>query len=476
MKRNACILMAAALLTACATTTGPAPEQDVAGASTVRVLRQGDIWTADYALDRDAPAWLFTDSALARADNQPWRPRAFTVLTPGVRVERRGWHDVLVSEDGGPVPRNVRIRFEPFSGDLLAAYDPALKFTDGSVALYTDQFDMRPLADAAAAAAAADDLPMDLNGVELEGDTVRALFRDRAGSVLMNGERRAEAERPEAPTYVLFGDVAVDETEHLAAVFDPELPDWIETELSAFTPQVMSYYADRLGAGQSARPTLMVSWAGPTPSLLSMGGSVLPGLIIMTFEGVGALEPTPEVRSGARWFIAHEGAHFWLGQVVSYERVRDMWITEGGADILAARAMAEVDPAYDALPALQTAVDECSDFAARPIHTAAERSEHQAYYACGAVFHMLAEAGAARTGGDVFTVVRGLIDASREDEILSADEWLAELTRLTGDASLAGDIRRLLTDGAADPTAEIASLFQRAGVAHEVRDGRVVLL
>ena len=471
MKRHACILMAAALLAACAA-TGPMPEPDMAGAATVRVLRDGDVWTADYVLDRDAPAWLFTDSALARADNQPWRPRSFTVVTPGVRIERRGWHDVLAGEDGAPVPRRVRIRFEPFPGDLLAAYDPALTFTDGSVALYSDQFDIRPLTDAAAAEA----LPMDLNGVDLDGPPVRALFRDRAGPVLMNGERRREAERPEAPTYVLFGDVAVDETEHLAAVFDPELPDWIEAELSAFTPQVMSLYADRLGEGQSARPTLLVSWEGPTPSLRSMGGSVLPGLVIMTFEGVGVLEPTPDVRAGARAFIAHEGAHFWLGQVVHYERARDAWITEGGADVLAVRALARIDPAYDARARLQRAVAECVGFAARPIHTAAERSEHQAYYACGAVFHMLAEPGAARTGGDVFTVVRGLIDANREDGVLTADEWLAELTRLSGDRSLEGDIRRLLTDGAADPAAEIASLFQRAGVAHEVRDGRVVLL
>jgi len=472
MTRHACILTAAALLAACAAAPGPMPQPGMSGPATVRVLRDGDLWTADYVLDRDASAWLFTDSALARADNQPWRPRAFTVETPGVRIERRGWHDVLLAEGGAPVPRRVRIRFEPFSGNLLAAYDPALTFTDGSVALYSDQFDIRPLANAADA----DALPMDLNGVELDGEVVRALFRDQAGPVLMNGERRAEAERPEAPTYVLFGDVAVNETAHLAAVFDPALPAWIETELSAFTPRVMSHYADRLGAGQSARPTLMVSWAGPTPSLLSMGGSVLPGLVIMTFEGVGVLEPTPEVRAGARWFIAHEGAHFWLGQVVRYERVRDMWITEGGADILAVRAMARIDPTYDARARLQTAVDECTGFAARPIHTAAERSEHQAYYACGAVFHMLAEPGAARAGGDVFTVVRGMIDANREDGILTADEWLAELTRVSGDASLAGDIRRLLTDGAADPAAEIASLFQRAGVAHEVRDGRVVLL
>jgi hypothetical protein len=59
---------------------------------------------------------------------------------------------------------------------------------------------------------------------------------------------------------------------------------------------------------------VMVSWMGPTAGKVSMGGSVLPGLVTMTFEGEGVLEERPEMRNQARWFIAHESAHFWLGQ------------------------------------------------------------------------------------------------------------------------------------------------------------------
>jgi len=50
--------------------------------------------------------------------------------------------------------------------------------------------------------------------------------------------------------------------------------------------------------------------------MTSMGGSVLPGLIVMSFEGRGVTSPQPEIVERSRWFIGHEGAHFWLGQTV----------------------------------------------------------------------------------------------------------------------------------------------------------------
>jgi aminopeptidase N len=90
-----------------------------------------------------------------------------------------------------------------------------------------------------------------------------------------------------------------------------------------------------------------------------MGGSVLPSLVVMRFEGAGVLSESPALRNQARWFIAHEAAHFWLGQAVSYEFSRDAWITEGGADLLAVRTVAALDPSYDARKALQGSVDEC---------------------------------------------------------------------------------------------------------------------
>src|SRR5690606_7639025 len=102
-----------------------------------------------------------------------------------------------------------------------------------------------------------------------------------------------------------------------------------------------------------------VSWNGPTERMSSMGGSVLPGLIVMSFEGTGVTRPTAEMETVSRWFIAHESAHFWLGQAVRYEFARDAWITEGGADLMAVRALKALDPAYDDRKALQEEVDDC---------------------------------------------------------------------------------------------------------------------
>ena len=58
---------------------------------------------------------------------------------------------------------------------------------------------------------------------------------------------------------------------------------------------------------------------------------------------------------------------------------------------------------------------------------------------------------------------------------MSREEWLTALTRVSRDPSLRGDVERLLDQGAADPSAVIARLFQRTGVAFRMVGGRVVL-
>ena len=137
--------------------------------------------------------------------------------------------------------------------------------------------------------------------------------------------------------------------------------------------------------------------------MVSMGGSVLPGPDRDGARRRGrAPRPIPRRAHHARWFIAHEAAHFWLGQAISYDRPRDSWITEGGADLLAFRATAAVDPTYDvreraaARRAPNAAVPAPS--AASPRPTSA--SEHRAYYACGAVFALVAEQASGGNFGD----------------------------------------------------------------------------
>ncbi|MFK4057597.1 hypothetical protein [Brevundimonas sp. NPDC046655] len=466
--------LATALLGACASAPLPPGTWDVRAAPQVEVTRDGDRWTADYVFNRDAQVWAFMDSALMTDVRQPWRPTQWTVETPGVVMERRGHYDVIRALDGGPVPRHVRFSLKPKSVYLEAEYG-TLTFSDGAVALPTRQFDVFALASVEAAEA----MPADLNGVDLEGGASTVVWRDTAGPVLFNGRRHADLTTTGERSYVLLGQARVTPGEGLTTVIDPNLPPWIGEEIRSFAPHVGDYYLRRLGAPGvgSETSTVMVSWNGPTERLSSMGGSVLPGLIVMKFEGVGVLNPNKEVQERSRWFIGHESAHFWLGQAVRYQFARDAWITEGGADLMAVRALKALDPAYDDRAELQTEVDDCIGLSRKPVAEAGDRGEHRAYYACGAVFAMAAEgAQKRRDGGDWFDFLRPVLAANREDGVLSRAEWLDALTRVSGDPSLSATIEKMLDQGAADPAAEIASLFQKTGVRHRVENGKVVLI
>lgn len=462
-------------LTACAgASAGGAAVSTVAevAAPQVTVTRDGDRWTADYVLPSDAPVWAFIRSALDIDGRGSWRPGQWTIETPGVVMERQGRLDVLRAAGGGSVPRRIRIAMRPASQNLQADYNPAIVFSDGSAALYSGHFDVFPLASVEAARA----LPEDLNEAEFESADAVIRWRDTAGPVLINGERQAEATSAGQGIYVLFGQMALVDSPRLATVIDPQVPGWISAEIAGFAPRMAEYYARHLGPGQTDKPTIMVGWDGPTPGMTSMGGSVLPGLIIMAFQGTGVMEPSKEMSDRARWFIGHESAHFWLGQTVRYAARRDAWIMEGGADLSAIRASAVLDPTFDTMKELQKEVDDCVRLADEPVVSAAQRGEHRANYACGAVFAMAAESAQKRaTGGDWFDFLKPLIDANREDGVLTREEWLKALLQVSGDPDIGREIDALLDTGAPDPPVLIARLFDRTGVAYRLEAGRIVL-
>ena len=454
---RAFLALIALVIAAPAFAAAPEPVADV------RVVRDGNVWTAEYRFSRAAPAWALLHSALAREDRKPWRARSWTVETRGVRLVRQGWYDVLVAERGN-LPKRVRLRFTPSTLDLEADYDPALVFTNGAVALFTDQFDITPLASLDAVGR----LPQEPDMADLTGGRTRVSFLDTAGKVLHAGVRKEVATVTNGRSYVLFGSATIVDTPDIATVLDPELPAWLAEELRTSIPRLLAQYRQLLGPPSGPKPMLMASWAGPTPGRTSMGGSVLPSLVLMAFEGSGLGERKKETLDFIGWFIAHETAHFWLGQTIAYDSANHAWITEGGADLLAVRALARFDPSYDPSKKLNDSIGKCTAFAVRPVNSANQRSEHDAYYACGLVFGLVAEAVENRNKrGGFGSFWSRLIDANRKDAIVSQADWLAALTKASGDPGLARDIRQIAESGASDPTREIASLFERAGVRYE---------
>jgi hypothetical protein len=169
-----------------------------------------------------------------------------------------------------------------------------------------------------------------------------------------------------------------------------------------------------------------------------------------------------------RWFIAHESVHFWLGQAVSYERSRDAWITEGGADFLAVRTVQALDPSYEWRAELNRSISECAGLSrGRGIASAEERAEYRAYYACGALFALLVEK---QSGEPYSRFVRRLVDANLVDRRVNRAEWLAAARRATRDESLIAWIEQTLDTGHGDPFSAIAARLERSGIPYARRE------
>lgn len=443
-------------------------------ATQVEVVRAADRWTATFDFDRASPVWVMNRSAVAREDQKPWRPRSWTVLTPGVRLVRFGEHDAFVAVGGRKLPHRVKVRFTPFAQDLIASYDPALIFTDGTVAIYDQQFHLFPVGSIKQAAS----LPAELSDVPAADTPTRVRFRDTQGAVMHAGRSSPSVTlSADWGSYVLFGKPRPMVTPAMATLIDPQLPGWLRESLEATTPEVLAYYTRRLGPAPGTKPTFLISWAGPTPKLVSMGGSVLPSLVTMRFEGAGLLDASPKVASAARWFIAHESAHFWLGQAVQYQFGRDAWITEGGADLLAVRTVSAIDPGYDARAELQEGVTDCVKLTVgKSIASAEQRNEHRAYYACGALFGLIVEAAQRRaSGGDFHDFVRALIAANATDKTVSKDDWFAAAVRAGVPAAQVEAMRLLVERGSPDPAKAYADLFAAAGIPHRLEGGKLIL-
>jgi hypothetical protein len=356
------------------------------------------------------------------------------------------------------VPASVRLSFTPLTARMADDYTPALQFTDGGVALFTGQFDLFPLRTAREAAK----LPSDLNNVLAPRTHLSMSFTDG---------RRTEKHSGDSPGYVFLGPTRAVATPDVVTLLDPQLPAWIRSALVQAVPELLALYSEQLGKPRTGRPTVIVSWKGPTPGLVSRGGGALFGQIVMEYEGVGMVEETPERRAEDLWFVAHEAAHFWLGQTIGYEYAREAWITEGGADLLAIRVLAALELPFDWRGQINQSITDCAALTRRKgVESARDRGEHRAYYACGVVLGLVAE-GVMRKPFSAF--VRQLVDANRADGVVSRADWLAALNAHTRDRSLERDIARLLERGVPDPADLIASLLRRAGVPFELDERKL---
>lgn len=424
----------------------------------VVVSREGDRFLATYRFPSAAPIWGFFRSQPDRASNSSWRNPGWRVRTKGVRLVHRGHYDALIA-DNGKVPTRVQIEFAPFTGDLVSDYVPALRLGKG-IAVFDGHFAVFELPNARLI----DTLPRDLTGQKLGDHGTRVRFVNGSRPVGIAGDAAGYRSGDSMGAYGLFDVPIANVTDGVATVIDPALPAWLAKDIVGFSPKVIDLLGKRLGKRSLDRPTIMAAWEGGAKPGVSMNGGALDGLVMMRFSGVQAMTPNPALAAKVQWFIAHEASHFWMGQTVRYDRTRDSWIMEGGANLLAARTVAKLDPTFDEKGELNQELADCAKLAGKPVGDAAERGEQRAFYACGAVFGMIAEH---YCGGDFYKFVRKLIDARNERNMVGQSEWLAALRDSGAPDGVVRQIAMLIDHGAANPAAALDRLLSDAGIAHQ---------
>jgi hypothetical protein len=235
------------------------PETKPTVLATLSAAADGN-WILTYRFSKSAPAWFFTHSNPAM-DDQSWRLRSWTVLTPGVALERVGRYDVVKSGNGKPFSQ-LRIKVVPYGDHLKAEYVPFLKFSDGGVAIFSEHYQVAPLPTAAAAAEISDNLN------RYPVPATRLTIKAPGKRMLVNGAEAKDAVSLAvgAGAYVYTGNAPVTSLPALSAVLDPALPTWFRNELADFTPRLFNLYTERLGKPGGVHPVAYVAWGGPKRS------------------------------------------------------------------------------------------------------------------------------------------------------------------------------------------------------------------
>ena len=433
-------------------------------------------WIAEYTFTKPAPVWFFQHSKDS-IDDVHWRLKSFKVATPGVTLARLGNFDVLYRRNNRPL-RHVRIQIVPFSRPLRADYVPALTFSDGGVAFYSGQFVVSPLG----SRAAVEVLPSNPDWKKIEDVPERLTVEDRGRRMLLRGRIARDVvtlSLSDPDTYVYSGDAPLLAAKHFAEVMDPGLPTWVRSQLDTFLPRLMQFYTGRLGVPSGNKPTALIAWEGTKRPGISLGGSVLDGLVVMDISGRKMLAADPKILAGLRWFLGHETSHFWIGQTIHYSTREEGWITEGSADLLGMRAIQNIVPGYDPRPKLQAEMNDCLKLngAGKPLSTAEDRGADKAQYACGALLLLAAEAALKRKDGsaDALSFVRRLIDANRLDGEITEAKWLDSFSQVAGPAAR-DEVQGFIDRGVADPLAFWADLFTKTGVGFILQRDTLTLL
>ena len=419
---------------------------------------KSDRWKVEYQLSTPVDALVF-----ARG-NGDYRAAAWR-LQRGFVLERLGATDRIRRKNGKAFER-FKATIDTYSERIAKDYTPFIRFSDGSVAIFSGQFSV-----GVPESAVAEDFT---DGARNENtrwpDRAEITFEPGTFEQMIVATEVVSEARTIAlgdGEYVYMGGATVLETPHLTSVTDAAAPAWLRELLYDSMAQTFEYYASKLGQLAGGKPFMLTSFTPLDGRRISFAGGVVGSQIAIQLALGEGIRDTPGEREFMAQFFAHESAHLWNnGQVISAEP-SEAWLHEGSAEAMAWLALADlgIHSEATAISLFESAANECITYLeSGTLATAARRDEFQAYYECGAVIALATNGVLQAAGSDLFAVWRELIDGSLAgDGTYRAKNYYALTDAVSTDLTAA--IRSVVEDELADPTAAVEALLEIGNVA-----------
>lgn len=441
------IAAAAALALIAVPTSGASARPTPAVSADITVLPDGQM-RLTYRLARPTTALHFAQSLGS------YRTTYWKAGDAAVRWVSEGDGERVERADGKPFDRisfAIAMRYR----HLPKSYAPFSPFSDGSALIYSGHFQ----ACASAPCSEAPPLPIALTA---PGKTIGVAGRRQAG--------RATFVSRDQGTSIFVGALKPVAANGFVAIIDPGLPPQARAHLVRSLPLAMRDFAAIYGP-LSFRPELYVSIdarAQPDGGISTQGGT-LPRQIFMHFDGEGARD---RVAAGSPywldWFFAHEAAHLFqqdkAGRLVGDDIAA--WIHEGGADAMAATALARRGPAersYVRQRRDEAAAACTAGLSAMPLGQASASGKFDLHYQCGLLIWLAMDGALKKAGKSGLDALnRAFLARAKRGAVWNQATLLATARDMGVPVSLTARIERLVAGGYSRAATEIAALSAEA--------------
>lgn len=417
----------------------------------VHYLQASDSWKVLYELP------IATDHiAFARKSNFN-RQKLYTFDESKYEWDKAD--DVLIirSKDGKK-RKSFELAFSSYYEPVNKDYELNVKYSDGSVLLYTNH------------------LALGANIIEDETiSPIDASFQDtefhfygHKQNIIFLGNtyhEKATWLAQDNGTYVYFGNIKPIETDDMIAIVDPKLPEWTWKNTQKYFPELFEFYKQKTAQPLNFKPVVFFNYDQVEENFSSYSGGTLDGLVQLTINGKNWQTEDKDQFNMLFQFLAHEAAHFWNGQMFSFKEQAHSWMHEGGADAFANFAMLEFGliDSNQVMKQFEIAANNCLlNKGNEALEDSSKLWKFRNYYTCGSTMALASHYAiqAKSPEKSLFDLWKNIFATNTEARTYNQQDYFDALSQLTDSDSLSNALSQFSGQTNNDNASTISAWFE----------------